>query len=247
MSSNERVGGEAMLDTRERAQNYFKGLTRKDYIEKVCKIIERDGDEDLSIRRIAKELGCSSAALYRYFNSKSELMYYVSLNTLEDYIIRLNKAEETWTGVWDIYVGVWYCYSQEAFRHPKDYNRLFFEHTNEYLGGAIKEFYQMFPDNIGESNQFFAEMLGTADFWGRDYEMCKKCVKAGVLTPENGKVLNRMACTLYKGYLKGVLDDGINEEEIEGRVHLFIDDLDIIVKALAVDLQGYNGYYNRKM
>ena len=56
-----------------------------------------------------------------------------------------------------------------------------------------------------------------------------------------------MACTLYKGYLKGVLDDGINEEEIEGRVHLFIDDLDIIVKALAVDLQGYNGYYNRKM
>ena len=84
-----------MLDTRERARNYFKGLTRKDYIEKVSKIIERDGDDDLSIRRIAKELGCSSAALYRYFNSKSELMYYVSLNTLEDYIIRLNKAEET--------------------------------------------------------------------------------------------------------------------------------------------------------
>ena len=118
-----------MLDNKETTQNYFKGLTRKDYIERVCKIMEKDGAEDLSIRRIAKELGCSSAALYRYFNSKSELMYYVSLNTLEGYIIRLNQAEKTWRGVWDIYVGVWYCYSQEAFRHPKDYNRLFFEHN----------------------------------------------------------------------------------------------------------------------
>ena len=82
-----------MLDNKETTQNYFKGLTRKDYIERVCKIMEKDGAEDLSIRRIAKELGCSSAALYRYFNSKSELMYYVSLNTLEGYIIRLNQAE----------------------------------------------------------------------------------------------------------------------------------------------------------
>lgn len=83
-----------MLDNKETTQNYFKGLTRKDYIERVCKIMEKDGAEDLSIRRIAKELGCSSAALYRYFNSKSELMYYVSLNTLEGYIIRLNQAEK---------------------------------------------------------------------------------------------------------------------------------------------------------
>ena len=235
-----------MLDNKETTQNYFKGLTRKDYIERVCKIMEKDGAEDLSIRRIAKELGCSSAALYRYFNSKSELMYYVSLNTLEGYIIRLNQAEKTWRGVWDIYVGVWYCYSQEAFRHPKDYNRLFFEHTNEYLGGAMKEFYQMFPQNINEANQFFSEMLGTADFWGRDFEMCKKCMKAGAISEENALIFIFISCILYKGYFKGVMDDGIEEDEIEERVRLFIDDLDIIVKALASELQGYDGYFKQK-
>ena len=50
-------------------KNYFKGLTRRDYIQKVQKIIERDGEMDISIRKIARELGCSSAALYRYFDS----------------------------------------------------------------------------------------------------------------------------------------------------------------------------------
>ena len=28
-----------MLDNKETTQNYFKGLTRKDYIERVCKIM----------------------------------------------------------------------------------------------------------------------------------------------------------------------------------------------------------------
>ena len=27
-----------MMDNKETTQNYFKGLTRKDYIERVCKI-----------------------------------------------------------------------------------------------------------------------------------------------------------------------------------------------------------------
>ena len=30
------------------------------------------------------------------------------------------------------------------------------------------------------------------------------------------------------------------------RVHSFIDDLDIIVKALASELQGYDGYFKQK-
>ncbi len=48
----------------------------------------------------------------------------------------------------------------------KDYNRLFFEHTNEYLGGAMKEFYQMFPQNINEANQFFFRDAWNSRFLG---------------------------------------------------------------------------------
>ena len=76
--------------------------------------------------------------------------------------------------------------------------------------------------------------------------MCKKCMKAGAISEENALILNRMSCILYLGYFKGVMDDGIEEDEIEERVHSFIDDLDIIVKALASELQGYDGYFKLK-
>lgn len=224
---------------------YFKGLTRKQYIEKVREIIDREGIEDISIRQIAKELGCSSAALYRYFSSKSELLYYANLNALEDYISRLNHAEKTWHNPWDIYVGVWDCYCKEAFRHPRAFNMLFFENNNVMLDGAIREYYQMFHENIKQTNNFMQDMLKNSDFLGRDYEMCKKCAEAGVLAEEDVGKLNRLACMLYKGYFKTVFDEGIQEKEIDARVRVFIGDMDMIVNMLAKDLKGYKGYYRR--
>lgn len=223
-------------------KNYFKGLTRRDYIQKVQKIIERDGEMDISIRKIARELGCSSAALYRYFDSKDELVYYLNLKVLESYIARLNEAEKNWENPWDIYVGVWDCYCMEAFAHPAAFNTLFFKNNNVTLSGAIREYYEMFPDNIQNTNEFFLEMLNTSDFLGRDFEMCKKCVEAGVITYENAVRLNRMVCMIYKGYFKTVYDERPDEEKIDALRIQCVRDIEKIVRMLASDLKGYEQY-----
>jgi len=119
---------------------YFKGLSRKEYILKTAEMIKRDGIENLSIRKIAKELGCSSASLYRYFSGLDELIYYAELRQLKDYIQSLNKAGLVWKNVWDKYVGVWYCYSMEAFRKPITYNLLFLTKKDIKLKEAIESF-----------------------------------------------------------------------------------------------------------
>lgn len=221
---------------------YFKGLSRQDYIQKAHEIIREEGLQAVSIRRIARELGCSSACLYRYFDNLSELLYYAELRTLKGYINSLNEAEKGWKTMWDIYVGIWDCYSREAFAHPEAYNLLFFTFTNEKLKTSIKEYYEIFPEDIENTNRFFHEMLQTPDFMSRDFEMCKKCIRANAITYANAVQLNRVVCMLYKGYFKTVLDEGIKKEEIDARVRIFIKDVDAVVKALAKDLKGYKGY-----
>ena len=221
---------------------YFKGLTKKDYIAKTIEIIASEGIEAVSIRRIAKEMGCSSASLYRHFENLSELLYYAELHTLTGYINRLNEAEKGWTNIWDYYVGIWDCYSKEAFRHPHEYNTLFLVNDNTKLNVSIKEYYDMFPDEKEKTNDFFLEMLETVDFMGRDFQICKKCVAAGVIEYDDAVLLNRMACVLYEGYFKMVVDHGIPEEEIDLWVKKYIDDLDWVVMRLAKDLKGYIGY-----
>lgn len=224
---------------------YLKGLTRRDYIEKAYEIIQNDGIEYVSIRRIAKELGCSSASLYRHFESLSELLFYAELRTLKSYINELNNAEKTWENVWDIYVGVWDCYSRQAFLHPEAYNLLFFTFNNIKLKNSYIEYYEMFPEDIADTNRFFYEMLQTPDYMSRDFEMCKRCIRANAISYENAIRLNRIICLLFEGYLKKILDEGIDVNDIDARARQFINDTDHIILALASDLKGYKGYRRR--
>ena len=222
--------------------SYFKGLTKRDYIKKTQEIILSEGREAASIRRIAKEMGCSSASLYRYFDNQAELIYYAELNQLSGYITRLNEAQKNWSNIWEYYVGIWDCYCREAFRNPEVYDLLFLKSENTKLNASITEYYEMFPEAVGETNQFFMTMLRQKNFIARDYEICKQCIAEGALDEESAKRLNRMACLLYEGYFKEVVDKGIREEDVDARVAQYIEDLDWIVMRLATDLKGYKGY-----
>jgi len=223
--------------------DYFKGLSRKDYIIKANELIKRDGIYSVSIRKLAAEMGCSSANLYRYFSNLDELIYYAQLAELKGYIISLNAAEKIWENVWERYVGVWYCYCMEAFRKPVAYNLLFFNNYEITLSAAMGEYYNMFPEEINESSTSFQAMLKMPEFHERDFEMCKLCVKENAITYENAIILNRVVCMMYKGYLKTILDKEITDEEIINKyVWDYVNDCELAVRALALDMKGYKNY-----
>lgn len=221
---------------------YFKGLSRKEYILRAIDIIERDGIEKLSIRKLAKELKCSTASLYRYFSGLNELVYFSEIRKLKNYIRSLKESEEIWENVWDIYVGVWYCYAMEAFRNPISYNLLFLAKKDFVLKEAINEYYNMFPEDILLSSDIFQAMLKNPDFMGRDYEVCKVCMKENAITKENAIILNRMVCMIYIGYFKTFMDKGTPEDKIDEFIWNMIEDVEKIVFSLASDLKGYTSY-----
>ena len=117
-----------------------------------------------------------------------------------------------------------------------------FEYNNVKLKEAMREYYEMFPEDIVNVNRFFYNMLQTPSFLARDFEMCKRCINVGGITYDNAVKLNRMVCMLFEGYFKDVYENGIEEEQIPERVKLMVDDVDTIVMALANNLKGYKGY-----
>ena len=80
-------------------KKYFKDLSRKDYIERAYEIIEREGVEAVSIRRMAREFGCSSTSMYRYFTNVEELIYYANIIFLDEYLQRLKEQEGGWKDI----------------------------------------------------------------------------------------------------------------------------------------------------
>ena len=204
---------------------YFKDLNRRDYIQKAYEIIKKEGTKGISIRRLAREMGCSSTCLYRYFKNLDELLFYAQIGFLNSYLEDLNESEKKWKTVWDQHLGVWECYTRAALKYPEAFDMIFFHEEAKRLDTAIKEYYEMFPENISNFDGYLREMLEIPDFYERDFRMCMKCVEDNRISLENAKKMNHMVCTLYMGYLKDVLYNGIEEDRIEDKVKQFIGEV----------------------
>jgi len=69
-------------------KSYHHGNLREELIEKGIEVINEEGEEELSLRKVAKMCGVSNAAPYTYFKKKSDLLYAMS-----DYIWGILAAE----------------------------------------------------------------------------------------------------------------------------------------------------------
>lgn len=216
-----------------RKSPYFKDLKRKDYVVLADRIIKEEGISAISIRRMANDLCCSSASMYRYFKNLDELLFYAQLGALNDYILDLSKREKKWKDIWDAYFGVWESYAGEAFKNPQAFESIFYQNLNKDLGEALKEYYDMFPDTIVKVSPMIKKMLEVPSYYERDFYMCSYLIKEGEITYEAAVRLNHIICTLFLGYFKFVQEHGIGEKECPGLIRQFISESRDIVSLYA--------------
>ena len=201
---------------------YFKDLSRKDYVVMARRIIRTEGVGAVSIRRLATELGCSSASMYRYFKNLDELLFYAQLDALNGYILELSEQEKRWTGIWDLYFGIWRAYATEAFKKPEAFECIFYRNLNQDLGEALKEYYEMFPEAIVRVSPLIKEMLEIPGYYDRDYLICRRLVEEKEIAEENARKLNHVLCTLFLGYFKFVQENAVERDKIQELVEQYI-------------------------
>ena len=201
---------------------YFKDLSRKDYVVMASRIIKSEGVGAISIRRIATELGCSSASMYRYFKNLDELLFYAQLDALNEYILELSNREKEWKGIWDMYFGIWRAYATEAFKKPEAFECIFYRNINKDLGEARREYYEMFPEAIVRVSPLIKEMLEIPGYYDRDYLICRRLVEEKEIAEENARKLNHVLCTLFLGYFKFVQENAMERDKIQELVEQYI-------------------------
>ena len=201
---------------------YFKDLSRKDYVVMASRIIKSEGVGAISIRRIATELGCSSASMYRYFKNLEELLFYAQLDALNEYILELSNREKEWKGIWDMYFGIWRAYATEAFKKPEAFECIFYRNINKDLGEALREYYEMFPEAIVRVSPLIKEMLEIPGYYDRDYLICRRLVEEKEIAEENARKLNHVLCTLFLGYFKFVQENAVERDKIQELVEQYI-------------------------
>lgn len=75
-------------------KQYHHGNLRKDLIDKGLQLINKEGYEGLSLRKVAVMCGVSHAAPYKHFENKDELVYAITLEAINSFTASLEEAVE---------------------------------------------------------------------------------------------------------------------------------------------------------
>ena len=181
-------------------------LNQKRFIQETYRIVKDEGLEAVSIRRVAQELRCNSASIYQYFSDLDELLCYVSLRFLTEYLQDVAEGFRRSENSLTTYVMIWDRFSLHAFRHPQMVGKLFFGKHGKAHTEIIRNYYELFPEDLAGVDASLRSVFLDGSFRRRDYHAIVRCVEDGYFTVEGAELLNLVVIHMFEGYLDELRD-----------------------------------------
>lgn len=178
---------------------------RVEYIQIATRILEEEGIDALSIRRVAKEAGCTSAVLYRHFENKDHLLMLASVKFLIPYIQEL-LFQSSRTDISSIQIDLilWKRFIDEAFHNRVYYDQLFFGEQSEMLSECIYEYYRLFSDDNEKFDGYTASIVMNSNLRERELIRLRRAANEKLITLDNAKLLSRLSTAVFNGMFKQV-------------------------------------------
>ncbi|MGE5678156.1 MAG: TetR/AcrR family transcriptional regulator [Pseudomonadota bacterium] len=171
------------------------------FIDAARQIIDASGIEAVSAREVADLAGYNVATLYNYFDDLDHLLFYASLKYLKEYVDDLeNYLKGAKTPV-ERYLKVWENFCTHAFNRPKIYNAIFFEKYSTSLNHDIREYYSIFPEELGDQEDDIKPMLLGQNIYERNLTLLQPCIRKGLVSEESSASVNEMILLVYQGLL----------------------------------------------
>ena len=215
------------------------GAKRK-YIEAAYELLERDGVGGVSIRKVADELGCSSAALYRHFPDIDKLVAVASIRFLRDYIEDARLLSKVDLNPLELNLQLWECLSFYSFRNADVFENLFFGGANGGLySEAVTEYFDEYPEDLAGLKDFMLDMFRDATTIAeRDSILLNRAVESGMLSRDAAVYLCKIDTFLFRGMLADVRGRDLDEEDFRWVTREFMD---LIIRGYTTQLEkGYS-------
>lgn len=149
------------------------------FIEATIEIIEKEGINKVTIRKIADKSGYNSATLYNYFKNLDVLLMYASVKYLEGYIKDLKKKIVKVNDPIDRYIKIYEVFNDFCFKYPDIYFNMFYGIYKNMLHEIINEYYIIFPEELEGIDEDIMLMLTSGDIFERDKAITKGFLKCG--------------------------------------------------------------------
>lgn len=172
------------------------------FINAAADIIEKEGIDKVTIRKVADIAGYNSATIYNYFEDLSHLNFFASMSMVKKYTDALPQYIEKAKTPLERYFLIWECFCKFSFESPKIYYAVFSADLGTHPVN-MEKYYDYSPTDL---LAFLADddlklMLIESDQSKRTFISLKQCIKEGYIQETHAERIAESHYLIWQGML----------------------------------------------
>lgn len=183
------------------------------FVEATQALIDTDGLEKISIRKIAEKAGFHNSTIYLYFKDVNQLILLASLKHFNEYSNKLSEYSTMIASPKDKFIAIWQAFGETVFYKPHIFRNFFFGKYSSNLTPIITQYYRLFPEEKPAYTKEIEEMYYGGNIFDRCLQILKPLaeVETTRVREENIQLVN----TIIVACLKQMLDQACANPELD--------------------------------
>lgn len=191
----------------------YKRMTMTSLVNAAKTILEKDGIDGITIRKVGELARFNSATIYNYFENLEHLKIFACLFSFNEYLDDLKNYIHKDDNILDIYYGIWECFTIHTMENPEVFSMLFFNNLERTISDYISDFYILFPVEDRDYGDVVDNMLKNNSIESRNIILLYELDKQGYLKADSVDYINDLSSFTYESILYRVVKKYMSEEE----------------------------------
>lgn len=208
---------------------------KRKLIEITYNMIAKEGMEAVSVRKIAKEAGCTAPLIYIHFENLNYLIILASIRFLQPYfeeIIEYSLREPDPVNCDRL---AWHSFVRYAFRNPLVFHNLFWGEGNSIYADAIFDYFQLYPQEMQNADVSYHYIsISSSSLEERDLLWLERGVKEGIVAEKDAVFTSKILHSVVRSRLLDCVADYKDSVRLNQRISECISIIDEIFERITV-------------
>ena len=202
----------------------------REFILATEKIIDEEGLEAFSIRKVAQLSQCHNSTIFLYFRDVDLLLATAAVRFIKPYSDDLAELDQKGLNPKDYFFTIWETFCQHAFKSPKIFQLLFFGKYRKDISKQIELYYFAFPEEKHALSDRTSTMFYDKDIWSRNFSILSHLINDDScnIHSKNIEYMNNFIISLfYEMLIQDVPFSDMNKDDLSSyflnALHVLID------------------------
>lgn len=201
----------------------YKLMTMKTLIGAAKSIMDEEGLDSITIRKVGERARLNSATIYNYFENLEHLKIFACLFVFDEYAYDIKNYISDDNNSIENYVKIWECFIKHTVKNTEVYYTVFFNELERSISEYIYEYHELFPLDGEKYSASISKMISESSVEKRNIALLEKVAEDGFIKDEDIIWINDMSVYTYESLLFRMHKLELDKTEGERKMHEYIN------------------------